>query len=62
MQLPRQRPAIARGISTEAWRSGRGVGPSFLGGLACRACKFACDRLPIGSGLCKRACARTVCR
>jgi len=64
MQLPRQRAAISRGVSMEAWK-GAGVNPAFLGGwikrAACKACKFACNRLPVGQGLCKAACNRTVC-
>lgn len=61
MQLPKQGPAIHRGVSVGAWTRS-GVRPALFGGIACRLCKAACDRLPIGSGLCKRACDRTVCR
>ncbi len=72
MQLPRQGYSIARGrVSGGAWKGagraplGEGVNPSFIGNwvkkAACRACNFACDRLPVGSGLCKRVCSRTVC-
>lgn len=61
MQLPKQGAAIQRGVSYGALRSA-GVRPALFGGIACRLCKAACNRLPIGSGLCKRACDRTVCR
>ena len=64
MHLPKQGAAIPRGVTTQAWKNA-GVKPAFLGGwikgAACKACRFACDRLPVGQGLCKAACNRTVC-
>lgn len=60
MQLPKQGAAIERGVSKAALKRA-GVNPAFLGGIACRLCKAACNRLPIGRGLCRRACDRTVC-
>jgi hypothetical protein len=67
MRIPMQAAPVSRGISTGAFSAEVAASGIFdwvrnkARWAACKACKFGCDRLPVGSGLCKRGCDRTVC-
>ncbi len=67
MRVPMQTSPVSRAISSQAFDSGVAASGIFdflkkgAKWAACRACRFACDKLPVGGGLCKKACDRTVC-
>ena len=68
MRLPveyrvRAATAVHRSAREDHW-VGPNIQASFLGGIACRLCKAACNLVPtdIGKNLCRAACDRTVCR
>jgi hypothetical protein len=66
MRIPMQSMPVSRNVSTQAYEgiNGSGILDVLKKGArwaACKACKFACSKLPVGGGLCRRACDRTVC-
>ena len=63
MRIQKQCLPVARTASDAAWNS-TGVQPSFLGNIACKLCRGACNLVPTGIGkrLCRLACDKTVCR
>lgn len=65
--LPNICPPVDRNEKAQQRASRRGPEQAYRGGvsesgIACDLCKRACNRLPFGSGICKRICDRTACR
>jgi hypothetical protein len=61
MKLPTQVKPVNRPARTDHF-GGPAIQASFIGNVACKICKFGCDRLPFGKDLCRAACDRTACR